>query len=264
MQPLVQFTSAQLAGWLAAFLWPFVRMLALVGTAPLFGERAVPARVKVGLAALLTVAVAPVLGPMPQVPPVSAAGAWLVAQQVLVGVAMGFSMRLVFAMVHAAGEYIGLQMGLSFASFFDPASGGNTMVLGRLLHALALLVFLAVDGHLMMLTILVESFRVLPVSAEPLAARGWEVLAGAGMQVFTGGLMLALPLVAALLTLNLAMGILNRVSPQISIFSVGFPVTLLAGLALLQVLMPLLAPFLEPRFAAAFEGTLRVLQGLRP
>jgi len=259
----IDVTSAQLTGWIAAFLWPFVRMLALVSTAPLFSERTVPRRLKVAVAAILTMAVAPVLGPMPDVPLVSGDGLWLVAQQVLIGIAMGFSMRLVFAMVHAAGEYAGLQMGLSFASFFDPGAG-QTMVLGRLLNALAMLAFLAFDGHLVIITVLAQSFEVLPVSAGPLASRGWMVLAAAGSQVITGGLMLALPLVAALLILNLAMGILNRVSPQISIFSIGFPVTLLAGLVLLQLVVQQLPAFLEPRFVAAFETTLRVLQALRP
>jgi flagellar biosynthetic protein FliR len=264
MPSLVSVTSDQLAAWVVAFLWPFVRMLALISTAPIFGERAVPRQVKVGLAALLAMTVGPVLGPMPDVPVVSAPGLWIVAQQVLIGAAMGFSMRMVFALVQAAGEYTGLAMGLSFASFFDPTSGGNTMVLGRLLNVMAMLLFLAVDGHLMLVTVLVQSFQVLPVSDAPLAARGWMVLASSGGQIIAGGLMLALPLVTALLTLNLAMGILNRVSPQISIFSVGFPVTLLAGLGLLQLLMQYLGPFLEPRFAAGFEGMRQLLQSLRP
>jgi flagellar biosynthetic protein FliR len=260
----ISVTSAQLAAWIAALLWPFLRMLALVSTAPLFGERSVPRRMKVAVAAVLAIAVAPVLPPMPDVPLVSGAGLAIVAQQVLVGIAMGFSMRLVFAMVQAAGEYAGLQMGLSFAAFFDPTSGGQTMVLGRLLNALAMLLFLAFDGHLMIVTLLVRSFEVLPVSAAPLAAGGWMVLAASGTQVIAGGLMLALPIVAALLVLNLAMGILNRVSPQISVFSIGFPVTLLAGVLLLQLLLQQLPAFLEPRFAAAFESTLRMLQALRP
>ncbi len=264
MPSTLHVTSAQLAAWLAAFLWPFIRMLALMSTAPLLGEAAVPHRVKVAIAALLTVCVAPVLPPMPDVPLVSAEGAWLVAQQVLVGTAMGFSMRLVFAMVQAAGEYAGLQMGLSFASFFDPANGGQTMVLGSLLNALAMLLFLAFDGHLMLITLLVQSFQVLPVALAPLAANGWMVLADAGSQVIAGGMMLALPLVTALLILNLAMGILNRVSPQVSVFSIGFPVTLLAGMLLLQVLLQRLPAFMEPRFAATLDTTLRVLQALRP
>lgn len=264
MPPVFSVTSEQLGVWMVAFLWPFVRMLALVGTAPIFSESAVPRSAKVGLAALLSMVIAPTLGAPPSVPLVSAAGFWILIQQVLIGAAMGFSMRMVFAIVQAAGEYAGLQMGLSFAAFFDPTSGGNTMVLARLLNVIAMLIFLALDGHLMLIMTLAESFRTLPIADAPLAGGGWFLLASAGSQIFSGGLMLALPLIAALLTLNLAMGILNRASPQFSIFSVGFPVTLLAGMGMLQLLMPYMAPFLEPRFAAGFASTLEFLQGLRP
>lgn len=264
MPPIFSVTSDQLNVWMVAFLWPFVRMLALISTAPLFSEAAVPRSAKVGLAVLLAIVVAPTLDALPAIPLVSAAGFWILIQQVLIGAAMGFSMRLVFAAVQAAGEYIGLQMGLSFASFFDPTSGGNTMVIARLLNAMAMLIFLAVDGHLALIMILAESFHVLPVADAPVVAGGWFLLVAAGGEIFSTGLMLALPLIAILLTLNLAMGILNRVSPQFSIFAVGFPITLLAGIAMLQVLMQYLAPFLEPRFAAGFVSTLGFLQGLRP
>ncbi|MDB5767449.1 MAG: fliR, partial [Collimonas fungivorans] len=157
MSPVLSVTSAQLSAWIVAFVWPFVRMLALISAAPIFGEKNVARQVKVGLAALLAIAIAPTLGAMPAVPLVSAGGVWILIQQVLIGSAMGFSIRLVFAAVQAAGDYAGLQMGLSFASFFDPSSGGNTMVLASLLNMLAMLIFLAVDGHLMVISTLVES-----------------------------------------------------------------------------------------------------------
>ena len=197
-------------------------MLSLISTAPLFSEKSVPRTVKVSLAGLMAIAIAPTLGPLPQVPLVSAAGLWIVVQQILIGAAMGFSMKLVFAMVQAAGEYIGLQIAT-----------------------------------------LAESFQILPIADAPLAAAGWYLLAVAGGQVFLGGLILALPLIATLLTLNLAMGILNRVSPQFSIFAVGFPITLLAGIAMLQLLMQYLAPFMEHRFAAGFTTMLQIIQGFR-
>ena len=264
MPAVFSVTSDQLSVWVVTFLWPFVRMLALISTAPIFSEATVPRSAKIGLAALLAIVITPTLGPMPSVPLVSAGGFWILIQQVLIGAAMGFSMRMVFAMVQAAGEYAGLQMGLSFATFFDPSSGGNTMVLSRLLNVMAILIFLAVDGHLMLIMTLAESFRTLPIADTPLAASGWFRLVSAGSQIFSGGLMLALPLIAILLTLNLAMGILNRVSPQFSIFSVGFPITLLAGMGMLLLLMQYIGPFLEPRFATGFTSTLEFLQGLRP
>lgn len=262
MPQVFSVTSAQLTAWLVAFLWPFVRMLALVSTAPVFGETWVPKQVKVAIAALLALVLAPTLGPMPDVPVVSAGGVWIIVQQVLIGVAMGFTMKLVFAAVMAAGEYIGLQMGLSFASFFDPMNGGATMVVARLLNMLAMLIFVALDGHLLMISALVESFQVLPVRDGPMSGQGWMVLVAGGGQIFASGLMLSLPLVTALLTLNLAMGILNRASPQFSIFAVGFPLTLLAGIWMLQLLMPQLRGFLEPRFGEGISGMLGVVSAL--
>lgn len=263
MQPVFTVTSVQWAAWMAAFLWPFVRMLALVSTAPIFGDPAVSRRVKVIIAVLLTIVLGPTLGPMPTTPVVSAGGLWILIQQVLIGAAMGFCMRMVFAAVQAAGEYISLQMGLSFASFFDPMNGGSTMVVARLLNMLAMLIFLALDGHLLLVAALADSFHTLPVADAPLSAGGWLFLVQAGGQVFTTGLMLSLPLVTALLTLNLAMGILNRASPQFSIFAVGFPLTLLAGILMLELLMPRLGAFLEPRFAASLAGVTNFVQALR-
>ncbi|MDM0042954.1 flagellar biosynthetic protein FliR [Variovorax dokdonensis] len=262
MTPVFSVTSEQLTAWLVTFLWPFVRILALLSTAPITSEATVPRQVRVALAAVLTLVIAPTLGAMPQVPVVSAAGAWLVIKQVLIGIAMGFAMRLVFAAVLAAGEYISLQMGLSFAAFFDATSGGQTMVVGRFLNMLAMLLFLAVDGHLLVLAALGESFHTLPISDAPFAAGGWMLLATQGGHVFESGLMLALPLVTALLTLNLAMGILNRASPQFSIFAVGFPLTLLAGIALLSVMVPHFLQMLQPRFDAALEAMMSVVRAL--
>lgn len=264
MTPVLSVTSAQLSAWMVAFLWPFVRMLALISTAPVFGESLVQRQVKVGLAALLAIVIGPTLGPMPVIPVVSVAGVWILMQQIIIGAAMGFSMRMVFASVQAAGEFVGLQMGLSFASFFDPSNGGNTMVLSRLLNVLATLIFLAVDAHLMVIVTLAESFHALPIADAPLAAIGWRVLVLAGSTIFSAGLMLALPLITILLTINLAMGLLNRASPQLSIFAVGFPLTLLVGIAMLQLLMPHLGPFLEQQFAAGLATMLHVTQGLRP
>jgi flagellar biosynthetic protein FliR len=263
MPPVFEVTSAQLTAWMVSFLWPFVRMLALVSSAPIFSETWVPRQIRVAVAAVLALVIAPTLGAMPSVPVVSAGGVWIIIQQVLIGAAMGFTMRLVFTAVLAAGEYIGLQMGLSFASFFDPMNGGATMVVARLLNMLAMLIFIAVDGHLQMIAALAESFQTLPIADAPLAAQGWLFLVTDGGQIFASGLMLSLPLVTALLTLNLAMGILNRASPQFSIFAVGFPLTLIAGIWMLMLLVPHLGTFLEPRFAAGIDAMLRLAGALR-
>ena len=253
MEPAFQVSSEQLSAWITSLLWPLVRVLGLVSTAPLLGEAAVPRRAKLVLALLLAIVLSPSLAPLPKVALVSVPGFLILAQQLLIGVALGFSMRLVFAVAQAAGEYLGLAMGLSFASFFDPSAGGQTVVLGRLLHVLLALVFLAVDGHLWMLQLIAQSFQTLPISDAPLSAAGFRLLAGAGAQLFASGLLLALPLATALLVVNLCMGILNRASPQLSIFSIGFPITLLAGLALLGMLLPSLSPWMQAHLAQGLE-----------
>ncbi|KVN74581.1 flagellar biosynthetic protein FliR [Burkholderia ubonensis] len=256
-------TYAQLNAWLTAFLWPFVRMLALVAVAPVTGHASVPGRVKIGVAAFMALVVAPTLGAMPAVTVFSAQGIWIVVTQFLIGVAMGFTMQIVFAAAQAAGDAIGLSMGLGFATFFDPHASGATPVMGRFLNAVAILAFLAFDGHLQVLAALAASFQALPVSAELLHAPGWRTLAAFGATVFQMGLLLALPVIAALLIANLALGILNRAAPQVGIFQVGFPVTMLVGLLLVQLMVPNMVPFFGHLFDMGLDAMGRVLGGWR-
>ncbi len=252
----------QLYGWINAFLWPFIRVLALMGTAPLFGESSIPIRVKVGFSALLTIAIAPALGPMPDLPTGSFAALWLALQQVLIGVALGLTMRIVFAAVQSAGEFIGLQMGLAFASFFDPATGANTAVLARIMNVIAMLLFLAVNGHLLMLGNLVHTFHVLPIQVGSLDINGWGVLFEWSSTVLVSGMLLALPLIIVLLTISLALGILNRTAQQLSVFAVGFPISLMMGFILLFTVLPQTAPFLTRLFEDGLDAMMRLTQGL--
>jgi len=256
---VITLTPNELYAWFAAFWWPFVRMLALVAVSPVFGESGAPVRVKIGLAALLAVAIAPTLPAMPAIAPASYAGLAITAQQVLIGIAMGFVMKIAFAVVQTMGELVGLSLGLSFASFFDPSVGASTAVLARILHAIALLLFLALDGHLLVLAILTQSFQTLPVATAALAPDGWGVLLTWGARVTELGLLLALPLVAAMLIVNLALGILNRTATQLSVFSVGFPISLSVGAVLLTVMLPQITPDIERLFQKALTTLERLL-----
>jgi flagellar biosynthetic protein FliR len=253
---MISFTLDQWYGWINTFLWPFARLLALIGVAPLLGESATPPMTKVGLAAILAVAIAPSLPPMPAVAPASYEGLLILAQQVFIGIAMGFCMRICFAAVQTAGDFVGLQMGLSLATIFDPTTQANTEVLARLFNILAMLVFLSVNGHLLMLGMLVKTFTVLPIGTPVLNAEGWAAVAQLGSQIFSVGLLLALPLIAALLIIQLAMGILNRAAPQLSVFAVGFPITLMSGVVLLAVALPQSTGFL----AAFFEQSVNAME----
>lgn len=245
-------TSAQLEAWIGEWLWPFLRILALFTAAPLFRQRTVPVRVKVALAFLVTLAVAPSLPAAPAQGDV----AWLIVQQLAIGIGIGLALQLVFAAFEIAGDLLGLQMGLSFATFVDPQAGGHSPVIGSFLALVATLVFLGMNGHLLMISGIVESFRAIPVGAAGPAASEWRSLALLGADMFRVGLHIALPLLATMLLMNLALGVISRTAPQLNLFAVGFPATLLIGLAALAFSMPFLGPFigatLERGLAVAF------------
>ena len=238
---MITFTSAELYSWIAAFLWPLTRILGLMSAAPLFGHSSIPARIKIGLGVLIALIVAPTVTGVPAVDPMSLTGLLILAQQFIIGLAIGFAMRLIFAGVEMAGEIAGMSMGLSFASFFDPQSHGHTTVISRFLSFLALLVFLSLDGHLLLLSALIESFTTLPIAAVPIKGHGFLQIANWGGIVFSAGVQLSLPIVAALLITNLSLGILTRAAPQLNIFAVGFPITLGVGFLVLTLSLPYLA-----------------------
>lgn len=245
-------TSDQWVSWLGLYFWPLLRVLALITTAPILNERSVPKRVKVGLGIIITFVIAPSLPPV-DVPIFSANALWLALQQILIGIALGFTMQFAFAAVRTCGEIVGLQMGLSFATFVDPGSNLNMPVLARILDMLAMLLFLVFNGHLWLISLLVDTFHTLPIGGEPINSNAFLALTRAGGMIFLNGLMLALPIITLLLTVNLALGMLNRMTPQLSVFVIGFPITLTVGIMLMAALMPLVAPFCEHLFSEIFD-----------
>lgn len=252
---MIEVTEDQLYGWIIMYVWPFFRLAALFTVAPLFGEHTIPVKFKVGLAAIIAVLIAPVLPAAPAVGPTSFAGLLIIVQQVLIGLALGFVMKMVFLAVQTAGELIGLQMGLSFASFFSPGVGSSN-VISRFLNITAILMFLSFNVHLMVLEMLVESFQWVPIGSPLISNGGWWQLVTFGGFLFSGGLALSLPIMTALLLINLAMAVLNRVSPQFSIYSVGFAITLLSGM----VLMTAMHAGFGPLFTRFFEAGLHTMR----
>ena len=257
---MITFTSAQLDAWLTAFLFPLARIMGLLASAPLFSNPAQPARIRLLTGLVITIALVPVLPPMPPLP----AGSWLgfavLAQQVIIGTLLGFTLRIAFAAIDVAGELIGMQMSLSFAVFYDPQNAGQTPVLSEFLGLITTLIFLAMNGHLLVLSVLAESFRLLPVSVTPVSAGGFASFLAWSSTLFSAGLLLALPLIAALLIANLAMGVLARVAPQLNIFAVGFPVTLMAGFVVLMFSIPYFGAAMEKLFDRAFRAMEAVLR----
>ncbi len=260
---MLSVTSAQLEGWLALLAFPMARILGFVGAAPVFGNNAVPRRIKLMVGLAITLGLLPV---MPSAPPEaidSWAGILILFQQTLIGIAMGLVLRVVFAALDLMGEIISLQMGLSFATFFDPVAGGQTAVVGEFLTLLATLVFLSLNGHLLMIDALARSFEWLPVSATLPHKGGWLILARFGASIFASGLLMALPIVTALLITNIALGVLTRAAPQLNLFAIGFPITLTVGFGVLLLALSHLAPLLQYFYDAGFTTLADLLRALR-
>lgn len=259
---MITLNSLDINALIASYLWPFTRIMGLLAVAPLFGNRGIPARLKVALGMLLAAIVAPTIAALPPMDPMSIAGVLLLAQQFIIGIAMGFAMRIVFTAVELAGELCGMTMGLGFATFFDPQSSGRTSAISQFLSLLTLMVYLAANLHLVVLSTLVDSFTSMPISAMPMGGDLFRQLVGWGGRIFSAGLQLALPVVAGLLITNIALGILTRAAPQLNLFGVGFPITLSVGFLMLALTVPYLAMPLERLFAEAFEAMRQVTAGL--
>lgn len=251
---MISITSAQLDSWLVLFTYPMARVLGMVATAPVFSNAAIPARIRLIIGLAIGFGIAPALPPMPAVSIGSWAGLFIMMQQSLIGIAMGFTISLAFAAINVAGDLIGLQMGLSFAVFYDPNSHGQTPVLTNYIALFAALVFLALNGHLLALAALMESFTLIPVSATPFAAKGFAALVSSAAMIFASGLMLSLPMIASLLIANLALGVLSRVAPSLNLFAVGFPVTMLAGFTVLALSAPLIGGAFEGLYDRGFSA----------
>ena len=248
--------SAQIDAWIAAFMFPLARILAFITAAPLWSTAGIPRRTRLILGIAITVAVAPALPAMPAVQPASLGGLWIMAQQMLIGIGMGFAARIVFTAFDLAGEFIGFQMGLGFATFYDPLNSSQTPVITEFITLIALLLFLSMNGHLLYLGTLAQSFSAIPVSALPLGAGSWLNLAELGTLIFSAGLLLALPIVVALMITNIALAVLSRAAPQLNIFALGFPITLLGGFVVLAVSLNYLAVPIQGVFEQALSAML--------
>lgn len=225
----IALTTGQLEAWVAQGFFPFVRIGACLMVAPLFGARFVPARTRILLAAALTALVVPLM-PSPGIAPFSAEGFVVVAQQMLIGVALGFALQVVFDALGLAGQLLANSMGLSFAFNVDPLRGSSTAALGQLYIILATLTFLVLGGHLALLEVLVHGFTTMPIGTSGLGREGLWMLVLWGGQLFSGAISVALPGVTALLIVNLAFGVVSRAAPALNLFAVGFPVSLVIGL----------------------------------
>jgi len=241
----VQFALADIMTWISGLMWPFMRIGAMFMVAPMFGARNVPVRLRLLLALVLAWVMSLVLPPPPAVDPISLEAVVISIQQVVIGLAMGFILQMVFSVLAMAGENIAYGMGLGFATLVDPENGVQVPVVGQYFLILATLMFLGLDGHLILIEMLAESFRSLPVGGVGMERDVFWLIAGWGSRMFEWSLLVSLPVVASLLLVNISFGIITRAAPQLNIFAVGFPLTLLLGFALMLVSLPTLGPLFE-------------------
>lgn len=232
------FTEAQLSAWLAAFLWPLIRISAMIAAAPVFSSRQTPKRIRVGIALLLSFMLMPLIPPPPVVEVFSPEALLIAAQQVLIGLAMGFIMQMVFGALVFGGQALAYSMGLGFASMIDPQNGVQVPVLSQYYIILSTLLFLVLNGHLLMIEIMAQSFYTLPIAVDGLTQANLKDIVLWASRMFTGGLLVALPAMAALLLVNMGMGIITRAAPQLNIFAVGFPMTMMIGFVLMFITLP--------------------------
>ncbi|MGB5623899.1 MAG: flagellar biosynthetic protein FliR [Gammaproteobacteria bacterium] len=249
-------TTQQIVETVGAGLWPFARVTGLCMVAPVIGGRLVPMRVRVLLAVVLTLIVVP-LSDQPA-PEVIGLGAVLIAaREVAIGVAMGFVVQMIFDAMVIGGQTISMSMGLGFATMVDPQRG-SVPVLSQFYVVISTLLFLAVNAHLALIGILVQSFELIPAGTSALGTTDAWALVGFGSRMFAAAMQMALPALAALLMVNLAFGVMSRAAPNLNLFAVGFPVTMILGFVILAAGIGNVAPALQ----AMMDDAFRLVAGL--
>lgn len=258
---MVTFNSNDLLIWVSSFIWPLTRILGLIATAPLLSSTGIPARFRVMIGVFIALMISPVVPVELAVDPMSATGFLILIQQFLIGTAMGLAMRFTFSAMELAGTAVGMTMGLGFAMFYDPQTRGQSSAISQYFALLVLTLYIAANFHLLMLSTVVESFTTLPIAGGPMGKDGFFLIVRWGALIFSYGLQLALPILAALLITNVSLGILTRAAPQLNLFGIGFPVTIAVGFMVIALMLVYMEAPLENLFMEAF-GVIRKLGSL--
>jgi flagellar biosynthetic protein FliR len=235
----MEVSSAEITGILGTYLWPFFRIAAMVMVAPIFSSNFVNARSRLLLALAVSIVVVPnIPSAVPQVEALSAEGLLIVAHQILIGACMGFMLQLLFNAFIVAGQIVAMQMGLGFASMVDPQNGVMVPVISQLYLVFVTLIFVSINGHLILIQVISESFTTLPIAASGLSPLDFRDVVAQASWMYAAGVIIALPAIGSLMMVNLAFGILSRAAPQISPFSIGFPMTIILGFVIMLVTLP--------------------------
>jgi len=242
--------EAQLWLWLIAMIRPGAAFIA----APIFGAAAVPLQLRIILS--LAVGMAAMNSVTFTIPPgglASVAGIALVGGEVVAGLALGFALQIGFAAALIAGETIANAMGLGFSTMLDPLTGTSTAVVGQFLSIIATFLLLVMDGHLLLIRFVIQSYQALPPGSGLMPAGAFQSIASFGGAMFAAGVTIALPVTFTLILVQLVMAMLARTAPSLNLFAVGMPATLLAGLLLLAIGAPVIGEAIADALSASLD-----------
>ena len=227
----------QLMSWFSGVFWLFLRVGGFFMVVPVIGSQLIPARIRIVLAFMVAVSIAPLLPPMPMITQLDVGLFLNVFVQLLSGIGLGFATVIFFQVFIITGQFIAMQMGLGFASMVDPTNGISVTILSQFFLLLVSLSFLANSGHLLMLEVLVQGFQLSAFGVTGgIEEMTWQLVL-LGQWMFSGALMIAFPAVVSLLIVNLSFGVMTRAAPQLNIFSLGFPFSLVFGLLVIWFLI---------------------------
>jgi len=257
---MFSFDEQQIISWIGAYFWTLTRVAALVGSAPVLSSNSIPLTAKLGLAVSISLLVAPFNFNAPLLQALSADMFVITLNQVLIGVAMGFILQIVFSMFVIGGQVVAYQMGLGFAQMVDPQSGTQVPVISQFYIIFITLLFFSFNGHLAVFDTLIDSFKLLPISQEGLHSSGiWEIIDWS-KHMFLGGVSIALPAIAAIFMVNLTFGLVTRSAPQFNIFSIGFPITIVTGFLIIYITATTIYPHFSEQLSQSLDVTNSMLQ----
>ena len=251
---------AEIVEMLQTFMWPFVRVTAVMITAPIFSQRALNLRVRIVTGFVLTWMIYPFID-IPQVDPFTVSAIYRLFNEVTVGALMGVTLQIVSAAIIVSGHAVSSSMGLGMANMMDP-NLGNVPTLSQFLLIIGLLVFLALGGHLVLISVLVQSFMSIPVGSGLLNTNAIQGLLTWSSQIFIGAVIMVLPVMLGLLMINGCLGVISRASPSLNVFAVGFPALIPIGFCMVLLSIVIIISKMEGLWFQAFQTLNENMLGL--
>lgn len=245
-------TDTEIIALIESWLWPFFRIAGLLMTAPFIGTRTVPVTLRLILAVSISIVIAPSIPAFDYVEPFSSTGLMITVQQIMIGAGLGLVVRIIFMVLEVGGEVIAMQMGLGFAAMVDPSTGKQVPVISQFYVILATLIFFSLNGHLILIQVVTDSFKTLPIGIEGVTRDdAWGVVTWGGW-LLSSAVLIALPAIAAMMIVNLSFGVMTRAAPQLNIFAVGFPIMMIMGMFIISMTLSNMQGHISDLFEQAF------------